>query len=113
MSLFDNEIQRTVTDQHHFIPTIHSCLFHRHIGVRYAGAQCVRALSRAVIVLRTTIVDSGLGMSIFSIFKKRDEDANVTNAALSAVCNIVIDFSPLRPVSFMFVYNLSLVLNVL
>ncbi|XP_006457243.1 hypothetical protein AGABI2DRAFT_188882 [Agaricus bisporus var. bisporus H97] len=98
MSLFDNEIQRTVTDQHHFIPTIHSCLFHRHIGVRYAGAQCVRALSRAVIVLRTTIVDSGLGMSIFSIFKKRDEDANVTNAALSAVCNIVIDFSPLRPI---------------
>jgi len=37
-------------------------------------------------------------MTIFSIFKKREEDANVLNAALSAVCNIVIDFSPLRPV---------------
>lgn len=49
-------------------------------------------------MLRTTIVDSGLGLTVFSIFKKRDEDANVTNAALQAVCNIVIDFSPLRPV---------------
>lgn len=50
------------------------------------------------MVLRTNIVDSGLGMAILSLFKKREEDPNVTNAALSAVCNIVIDFSPLRPV---------------
>lgn len=98
MALFDNEIRRTVTDELHLIPIIHSCLFHQHTGVRYAACQCVRALSRAVTVLRTNIVDSGLGMTIFSLFKKREEDANVTNAALSAVCNIVIDFSPLRPV---------------
>lgn len=35
---------------------------------------------------------------LFKIFKKEDEDRNVTNAALSAVCNIVIEFSPLQPV---------------
>lgn len=39
-------------------------------------------------------------MAIFTIFKRREEDANVLNAALSAVCNIVVDFSPLRPVCF-------------
>lgn len=98
ISLFDNEIRRAITDEFYFIPFIHTCLFHQHVGVRYAACQCVRALSRAVTVLRTNIVDSGLGMTIFSIFKKREEDANVLNAALSAVCNIVIDFSPLRPV---------------
>ncbi|KXN82010.1 O-methylsterigmatocystin oxidoreductase [Leucoagaricus sp. SymC.cos] len=98
MSLFDSDIRRTVTDDLSFVPYIHSCLFHQHVGVRYAAAQCVRTLSRAVTVLRTNIVDSGLGMTIFSIFKNRDEDANVVNAALSSVCNIVIDFSPLRPI---------------
>jgi hypothetical protein len=60
----------------------------------------VRALSRAVAVLRTNIVDSGLGMAVFQIFKKdADEDRRVTAAALAAVCNIVNEFSPLRPVS--------------
>ncbi|KAJ3568008.1 hypothetical protein NP233_g5999 [Leucocoprinus birnbaumii] len=98
ISLFDNEIRRAVTDEMYFIPIIHTCLFHRHVGVRYAACQCVRALSRAVTVLRTNIVDSGLGMTIFSIFKKREEDLSIVNAALSAVCNIVINFSPLRPI---------------
>ena len=50
-------------------------------------------------VIRTNIVDSGLGTTVFKIFKKEDEDRNVTNAALSAVCNIVIEFSPLQPVN--------------
>jgi hypothetical protein len=70
----------------------------------------VRALSRAVAVLRTNIVDSGLGMSVFTILKKADEDRRVTGAALAAVCNIVNEFSPLRPVRtllFVFIIILS------
>jgi hypothetical protein len=114
----------------------------------------VRAVSRAVAVLRTGLVDSGLGMDVLRIVLGRElgdrfggstssisnangdesrmrradkrkvnvvvgdevrmdisdtensamrardfcEDARVLNAALSAVCNIVNDFSPLRPV---------------
>lgn len=80
------------------IPTILASLSHRHVGVRFAACQCVRVLGRAVKVIHTNIIDSGLGTTVFQIFKKQDEDRNVTNAALSAVCNIVIDFSPLRPV---------------
>ncbi|KAJ7506146.1 ARM repeat-containing protein [Mycena galericulata] len=82
--------------------------------------SCVRALSRAVAVLRTNIVDSGLGMAVFQIFLKKElgsggggdgdgdgdgkgkecegEDRRVTAAALAAVCNIVNEFSPLRPI---------------
>ncbi|KAF6760995.1 hypothetical protein DFP72DRAFT_1042425 [Ephemerocybe angulata] len=119
-------------------------------GVRYAGCQCVRVLARGVSVLRTTIVDSGLGMEVFGIVmrgarvleegggaKRRRgvgggdrvdggdgdeedggevdgdgedggegvemegeevEDRRVLNAALAAVCNIVMEFSPLRPI---------------
>ena len=39
----------------------------KHVGTRYAACQSVRALSRAVAVLRTNIVDSGLGMDILNI----------------------------------------------
>lgn len=114
-----------------------------HIGTRYAACQCVRAMSRSVSVLRTGVVDAGLGMDVLRIVlgqelggryggsvagtgaggghgRERDgrtgermdgveceapmtggddEDRRVLGAALSAVCNIVNDFSPLRPVS--------------
>ncbi|KAH0826931.1 ARM repeat-containing protein [Lanmaoa asiatica] len=33
------------------------------------------------------------------VFKKEDEDPRVTSTALAVVCNLVNDFSPLRPVS--------------
>ncbi|KAJ7722363.1 ARM repeat-containing protein [Mycena metata] len=99
IALFDNTIRRSVTDDMRLLAPIHAALSHRHVGVRYAACQCVRALSRAVAVLRTNIVDSGLGMAVFQIFKKEtDEDRRVTAAALAAVCNIVNEFSPLRPI---------------
>ncbi|TEB27615.1 hypothetical protein FA13DRAFT_1776418 [Coprinellus micaceus] len=125
-------------------------------GVRYAACQCVRVLSRGVSVLRTNIVDSGLGMEVFRVVMRgwkgpsevgsefglmeededREEDLDdmyadeefdldgagaeqvgvgdgeggergregeevedrrVLNAALAAICNIVMEFSPLRP----------------
>ncbi|KAJ7841193.1 ARM repeat-containing protein [Mycena olivaceomarginata] len=108
IALFDNTIRRSVTDELRLLAPIHAALAHRAVGVRYAGCQCVRALSRAVAVLRTNIVDSGLGMAVFAIFKKDGEakegegeggeDRRVTAAALAAVCNIVNEFSPLRPI---------------
>lgn len=69
------------------------------MGVRFAAIQCVRMLSRAVAVLRTNIVDSGLGMMVFGIFKKEGEERNCVGASLATICNIVVDASPLRPVS--------------
>lgn len=100
--LFDNDIRRVATDELQILPYISTSLSHRHAGIRYAACQCVRALSRAVAVLRTNIVDSGLGMVVFRMLKKEDEDRRVLSAALSAVCNIVNEFSPLRPVSAYF-----------
>jgi hypothetical protein len=136
----------------------------------------VRALSRAVAVLRTNIVDSGLGMDILNIVLGRElveksgcgggsgngkggggggsdkegeggggggdddamqgdggdddetkslkvvvvavkglgEDRRVIGAALAAVCNILMDFSPLRPVRpFLSLLSLSLSLSLL
>ena len=50
-------------------------------------------------MLRTNIIDSGLGMKVFEIFKKEGEERNCVGASLATMCNIVVDASPLRPVS--------------
>lgn len=98
ISLFDTDIRGEVSGNLKLIPYIQVCLFHRHVGVRYAACQCVRALSRAVAVLRTNLVDSGLGLSVYQVFCREDEDARVTHAAASVICNIISDFSPLQSV---------------
>ncbi|KAH7923488.1 ARM repeat-containing protein [Leucogyrophana mollusca] len=98
ISLFDHEIKRDIADNLQLLPTIHVSLTHRNVGVRYAASQCVRALSRAVAVIRTNLMDTGVGLTVFQVFKKPDEDPRVTYAALLAVCNLVNDFSPLRPI---------------
>ncbi len=98
MAMLDNDIRRAVTDEMKLLPIIEIALAHRHIGVRYSACQCIRSISRGIAVLRTNLVDTGLGMAVFEIFKKEDEDRRVLSAALSAVCNIVNDFSPLKPV---------------
>ena len=56
------------------------------------------ALSRAVSVLRTNIVDSGLGLSVYQVFCKEDEDQRVRHAASTVICNLVTDFSPMKEV---------------
>lgn len=149
LALASDDIRRRITDELGLLPCISRALrAKRHTGTRYAACQCVRAMSRAVLVLRTSIVDSGLGMDVLRIVlgqelgdryggssaapgsvgsaigkgkegatkKSKDEDSamdfemgnrdrlgedrRVLGAALSAVCNIVNDFSPLRPVSY-------------
>jgi len=96
LALADNDIRRDVTDGQRLLPPLASALTHRHVGVRYAACQCVRALSRSVAVTRTSLVDSGLGAALFSVFTKEDEDRRVVHAALAAVCNLVNQYSPLR-----------------
>lgn len=98
ISLFDIDIRTAVTDELKLIPYIHVSLSHQYVGVRYAACQCARALSRAVSALRTNIVDTGLGMAVFQLFMKQDENRHVMHAASTVICNIVTDFSPLRSV---------------
>ncbi|CAK5284745.1 unnamed protein product [Mycena citricolor] len=98
LALFENNIRLALTSSSpSLLPTVLAALTHPRVGVRYAGCQCVRALSRGLAVLRTNIVDSGLGMGVFAVLM-RQEDKRVIGAALAAVCNIVNGFSPLRPI---------------
>lgn len=98
MSLWNNDIRREVAENYSLIAIIRASLSHPHTGVRFAACQCVRALSRLVAVVRTSLVDSGLGMKVYNVFLNEDEDRRVMFAASSVICNLVNDFSPLRPV---------------
>lgn len=99
LSLWNNDIRREVAENHPLITIIRASLSHPHTGVRFAACQCVRALSRLVAVVRTSLVDSGLGMKVYGVFLNKTEDRRVMFAASSVICNLVNDFSPLRPVS--------------
>ncbi|THH31110.1 hypothetical protein EUX98_g3068 [Antrodiella citrinella] len=100
IALFENDTRCEITDNLHLIPYIQISLSHRHVGVRYAACQCVRSLSRAVAVVRTNIVDTGLGMSVFQMLVNGigKEDRRVMLAVSYVMCNLVNDFSPLRQV---------------
>ncbi|KZT09593.1 ARM repeat-containing protein [Laetiporus sulphureus 93-53] len=96
LSLFNDDIRCAVAGQLGLIPAIQISLSHPHIGIRYAACQCVRAISRSVAVLRTNMIDSGLGMAAYQVFQKQVEDRRITFAASSVVCNLVNECSPLR-----------------
>ena len=100
IALFENDVRCDITDTLHLIPYLQTSLSHRHIGVRYAACQVVRALSRAVSVLRTNIMDTGLGLAVFQMFVNGIgvEDKRVMFALSSVICNLLNDFSPLREV---------------
>ncbi|KAG2024027.1 BSP2p, variant 2 [Coprinopsis cinerea AmutBmut pab1-1] len=117
LALFNTDVRRSISDTHELLPRISVSLTCKYTGVRYAACQAVRMLARAVSVLRTNIVDSGLGMAVFEVFKRgvggpggdkekqvaggdppAKEDRRVVEAALKAICNIVVEFSPLRPI---------------
>ena len=94
----DNGIRCDITDNLRLIPFISVALSHRYAGVRYGACQCVRALSRSVAVVRTSLFDSDLGRSLYQTFSNDTEDPRVTYAALLAVCNLVNEHSPMREV---------------
>lgn len=110
LTLLDNSIRTEVTDKLSMLPRISLCLSHPHAGTRLAACYCIRSLSRAVQVLRTAILDSGVSEILCKIVEDRDEDKRVTNIALAAMSNLVMNFSPLRKVNTSFPFFVAITL---
>ena len=62
--------------------------------VLIAAAYAIRSLSRSVSILRTNLVDAGVATPLMELLK--NEDVEVKNAATIALCNLVLEFSPMR-----------------
>jgi hypothetical protein len=70
------------------------------VGVLIAACGAIRALSRSVGILRTTLIDGGVAMPVFNLLKHPDIEVQI--AATATVCNLVTDVSPMRDVSLPF-----------
>lgn len=65
--------------------------------VLLAACDTARALSRSVSTLRTSLVDAGLAAPLQVLLNHPDVEVQV--AATAVVCNLVLEFSPMREVS--------------
>lgn len=78
------------------LPLIVPCLSSNALGTRVAACRLVRALSRSISILRTSLVDAGVAEKLLSILKDPSEDAEVQVQATATICNLVLSFSPMR-----------------
>jgi len=79
------------------------------VDVLIAACGAIRALSRSVGILRTTLIDNGVAMPVFRLLQHPDVEVQI--AATATVCNLVTDVSPMREVSSMHSRGCEILLN--
>ena len=65
-----------------------------HEGIRAASCQCTRSLSRSVKALRTSLLEVEVDKHLFTLLE--DPNPSVQVMATAIVCNIVLDFAPMK-----------------
>lgn len=90
---YKEECRRMVIDAK-VLPSVLSAMESKSVQVRSAACQCTRSLSRSVKNLRTFLVDAGLVTPLILLLD--DPSTLVQKTACAALCNLVLDFSPMK-----------------
>ena len=75
------------------------------ITVQLAAVKCLHSLSRSVHQLRTTFQDNAVWKPLMKLLQGASEE--VLKVASSAVCNLLLEFSPSKEVNLKNQINLS------
>ncbi|EFA79523.1 armadillo repeat-containing protein [Heterostelium album PN500] len=76
------------------IPNIVSFLQSNNQAIRAAACRCARSLSRSIKHLRTSLYDSSISLSVLKLLD--DPSLDVRISATATMCNLVLDFSPMK-----------------
>ena len=93
VSSLTEECRKQVIDLK-ILPCIVLSLSSSDIGVKVAACTCARSLSRSVKNLRTNLVDAGISNPVLDLLFENDD--KVKKIASATLCNIVLDFSPMK-----------------
>ncbi|UZJ52400.1 hypothetical protein CBS101457_001720 [Exobasidium rhododendri] len=95
-----DEIRRKLVDHTTptLLPSIVVSLSAPQLGIRIAACRLIRALSRSISILRTSLVDAGVAAKLLAILHNQEEDEQVKVEATASVCNLVLNFSPMKQI---------------
>ncbi|GAM17387.1 hypothetical protein SAMD00019534_005620 [Acytostelium subglobosum LB1] len=88
-----DESRKQVTDAK-VIPNIVGFLQSHNQAIRAAACRCARSLSRSIKQLRTSLYDSLIAKMVLRLLD--DPSLEVRISATATVCNLVLDFSPMK-----------------
>lgn len=91
-----HDLARDAVVAQNIIPIIVDGLSDPDRSVVRSSIQCVRALSRSVKILRKDISNGSIGESLLKLVDS--DDLCVQRCASATICNLILEFSPIRTV---------------
>ncbi|CAN8068730.1 unnamed protein product [Agarophyton chilense] len=76
------------------LPKIIAALEEENTDVVFAAVQCIRSLSRSVKIVRRDIADEKIGTTLLRLASISNPE--IQRCASAALCNFVLEFSPIR-----------------
>ncbi len=99
-----NEDNRKQIVESKFLGLIVECMSSSNTNLRISACQCARNLSRSVKNLRTNLFDAGIARPLLKLLS--DSSIVVQITACATICNMVLDFTPIKKVLSTYFYIL-------
>jgi hypothetical protein len=95
LSATNEECRKGVVESK-ILPVLVEALASESTAVKIAACQCARGLSRSVKNLRTNLFDAGISKPLLKLLN--DPSIAVQSTACATLCNMVLEFTPLKKV---------------